>query len=139
MEVRVLRVSVPAAHGAEHHVAARDFAFVHLSQMHSLVMNAQGPFVAVHFVADIAKDACITAPGGGMHELSETLSACSLSDHVSSLALELSSPLPVFPLTVHLLLLLFVQVIQQDALVAALVLVMGGVDAAAGVKAGGGA
>lgn len=71
-----------------------------------------------------------------MHELS-----WSLSVSVSSLTLELGAPLHVLPLTVHLLFLslLFVQVVQQDPLVAALVRLVGGVDAAAGVKAGGGA
>lgn len=29
MEVGVLRVSITAAHGAEHHVATRDFTLVH--------------------------------------------------------------------------------------------------------------
>lgn len=64
MEVRVLRVSVPAAHRAEHHVTAGDLALVHLAQVHSLVMHAQGPFVAVHFVADVAEDARVAAPRG---------------------------------------------------------------------------
>lgn len=68
MEVGVLRVSVTTAHGTENHVAAGDFALVHLSQVHSLVVHPQGPFVAVHFVADVAQDPTtanvITAPGG---------------------------------------------------------------------------
>lgn len=67
MEVGVLRVPVTAAHRAEHHVATRDFALVHLTQVHSLVVHTEGPFVAVHFVADAAEDptaASITAPGG---------------------------------------------------------------------------
>lgn len=67
MEVGVLRVSIAAAHRAEHHVAAGDFTLVHLAQVHSLVVHAQGPFVAVHFVADVAEDpaaAVVTAPSG---------------------------------------------------------------------------
>lgn len=71
MEVRVLRVSVAAAHGAENHVAAGDFALVHLAQVHSLVVHPQGPFVAVDFVADVAEDpttAAITAPCGRKKE-----------------------------------------------------------------------
>lgn len=65
MEVGVLRVSVTAAHRAEHHVATWDFTLVHLAQVHSLVVHAQGPFVAVNFVADAAQDptvATVTAP-----------------------------------------------------------------------------
>lgn len=70
MEVGVLRVSVTAAHRAEHHVAAGDSALVHLSQVHSLVVHTQGPFVAVHFVADVAEDptAAVAAPGGRKEE-----------------------------------------------------------------------
>lgn len=71
MEVGVLRVSVTAAHRAEHHVAAGDFALVHLAQVHSLVVHAQGSFVAVHFMADVAEDpaaATVTAPGGRKEE-----------------------------------------------------------------------
>lgn len=71
MEVGVLRVSVTAAHRAEHHVATRDFTLVHLTQVHSLVVHAQGPFVAVHFVADVAEDptaATVTAPSGRKEE-----------------------------------------------------------------------
>lgn len=71
MEVGVLRVSVTAAHRAEHHVAAGDFALVQLSQVHSLVVHTQGPFVAVHFVADVTEDptaAAITAPSGRQEE-----------------------------------------------------------------------
>lgn len=71
MEVGVLRVSVTAAHRAEHHVATGDFALVHLSQVHSLVVHTQGPFVAVHFVADVTEDpstATVTAPGGREEE-----------------------------------------------------------------------
>lgn len=71
MKVGVLRVSVPAAHGAEHHVATRDFALVHLAQVHSLVVHAQGPFVAVHFVADVTEEptaVAITAPSGRKEE-----------------------------------------------------------------------
>lgn len=67
MEVGVLRVPVTAAHRTEHHVATRDFALMHLTQVHSLIMHTQGPFVAVHFVADAAEDSTadsITAPGG---------------------------------------------------------------------------
>lgn len=67
MEVGVLRMSVPAAHRAEHHVATWDFALVHLAQVHSLVVHSQGPFVAVHFVADVTEDpttAAITSPRG---------------------------------------------------------------------------
>lgn len=65
MKVGVLRVPVAAAHGAEHHVATRDFALVHLAQVNCLVMHPQGSFVAVRFVADVAEDpaaAAITAP-----------------------------------------------------------------------------
>lgn len=65
MEVGVLRVSVAAAHRAEHHVATGDFALMHLAQVHSLVVHAQGSFVAVHFMADVAEDpsaATVTAP-----------------------------------------------------------------------------
>lgn len=71
MQVGVLRVSVTATHRAEHHVATRDFALVHFAQVHSLVVHAQGPFVAVHFVADAAEDptaASIAAPGGQKEE-----------------------------------------------------------------------
>lgn len=71
MEVGVLRVSVTAAHRAEHHVATRDFALVHLAQVHSLVVHTQGSFVAVHFMADAAEDptaATVTAPGGQKEE-----------------------------------------------------------------------
>lgn len=67
VEVGVLRVSITAAHRAEHHVATRDFALVHLSQVNSLVMHTQGPFVAIHFVADVAEDptaATVTTPSG---------------------------------------------------------------------------
>lgn len=71
MEVGVLRVSVTAAHRAEHHVATGDFALVHLAQVHSLVVHTQGSFVAVHFMADVAEDptaATVTAPGGRKKE-----------------------------------------------------------------------
>lgn len=71
MEIGVLRVSVTAAHRAEHHVATGDFALVHLAQVHSLVVHAQGPFVAVHFVADVTEDptaAAIAAPSGRKEE-----------------------------------------------------------------------
>lgn len=67
MEVGVLRVSITAAHRAEHHVATWDFALVHLTQVHSLVVHTQGTLVAVHFVADVAEDpttATVTAPSG---------------------------------------------------------------------------
>lgn len=71
MEVRVLRVSVAAAYRAEHHVATGDFALVHFAQVHSLVVHTQGPFVAVHFVADVTEDptvAAITASRGRKEE-----------------------------------------------------------------------
>lgn len=71
MKVWVLRVSVTAAHRAEHHVATGNFALVHLAQVHSLVVHPQGSFVAVHFVADVTEDptaAAITAPSGGKKE-----------------------------------------------------------------------
>lgn len=71
MEVGVLRVSVTAAHRAEHHVATWDFALVHLTQVHSLVVHAQGPLVAVHFVADVAEDpvaATVTSSSGRKEE-----------------------------------------------------------------------
>lgn len=67
MEVGVLRVSVATAHRAKHHIATWNFALVHLTQMHSLVVHSQGPFVAIHFVADIAEDPTAssnTAPCG---------------------------------------------------------------------------
>lgn len=67
MEVGVLRVSITAAHRAEHHVATWDFALVHLTQVHSLVVHTQGALVAIHFVADVAEDpttATVTAPSG---------------------------------------------------------------------------
>lgn len=59
MEIGVLTVPVPAAHGGEHHVTAGHFALVHLSQVHSFVVDPQGPLVAVHFVADVAHDPTI--------------------------------------------------------------------------------
>lgn len=65
MEVGVLRMSITAAHGAEHHIATGDFALVHFAQVHSLVVHTQRPFVAVHFVADVTKDptaAVVAAP-----------------------------------------------------------------------------
>lgn len=71
MEVGVLRVSVTAAHRAKYHIATRDFALVHLAQVNSLVVHTQGPFVAVHFVADVTEDpttAAITAPSGRKEE-----------------------------------------------------------------------
>lgn len=84
---------------------------MHLTQVDSLVMHTQGPFVAVHFVAEIAEDACITAPRGRMHKLSEAISASSLA-LVPSLTQQLGVPLHMLPLTVHLLFLLSLLLIQ---------------------------
>lgn len=62
MEIRVLTVPISASHGGKHHIATRDFALVHFSQMHSFVVHSQGPLVAVHFVANVAHNPTI-APG----------------------------------------------------------------------------
>ena len=176
MEVGVLRVPVATAHGAEHHVAAQDFAFVHLAQVHSLVVHAQRPFVTVHFVADVAKDpvaAPLAARGGrqedrrGRHPLLVLLippSSSSSEFRVLLLLLLLPAEQPsssscaaaaavplgplgevlpvavLLPLLLHsvlLLLLVVLQVVHQDALVAGLVRALRGVDAAAGLHAGG--
>lgn len=67
MEVGVLGVSVATAHRTKHHIATGNFALVHLAQVHSLVVHSQGPFVAIHFVTDVAEDptaASDTAPCG---------------------------------------------------------------------------
>ena len=168
MEVGVLAVPVSAAHRGEHHVAARHFALVHLPQVDSLVVHPQSPFVAVQFVADGAQNAraatTTTAPAGGQERgrgggvagqgplhlspshasysssfFSSSFSSFSSSFSIASfllcacLALGLGVDGAVLAVAVRL------QVVQQDALIAALVGLARGVDAAAGLHAGGGA
>lgn len=125
MEVRVLRVSVAAAHGAEHHVAAGDFALVHLAKVHSLVVHTQGPFVAVYLVADVTEDptaAAITAPCGRKKERRRGRVQPLILSSFEFCGLILMSafrpPGEVLSLAVALLLILF-QVIQEDAFVTA--------------------
>lgn len=70
VEVGVLAVPIPAPHGGKHHAAARDFASVHLPQMHGLVVDPQGPLVAVHFAADVAHDPAIAPRQAAEHQRS---------------------------------------------------------------------
>lgn len=53
MQIGVLTVPVSATDRGEHHVAPRDFAFVHLSQVHCFIVHPEGSLVAVHFVANV--------------------------------------------------------------------------------------
>lgn len=70
MEIRVLTVPIPASHRGKHHVTARNFALMHLSQMHSFVVDPQGPLVAVHFVANVAHDPTIAPRQAAEHKRS---------------------------------------------------------------------
>lgn len=74
VEIGVLTVPVAASHGGEHHIATRDFAPVHFSQMHSFVVHPQGPLVAVHFVADVAHDPTVAPSQTAEHERSGNFS-----------------------------------------------------------------
>lgn len=128
VEIRVLTVPVSASHRGEHHVATGDFALVHLSQMHGFVVHSQGPLVAVHFVANVAHDPTI-APGQAV----EHQRSCNISPQAAGeggdLGLVRGLPTVTRP----------VQVIQENPLITASVGFSGGMDAAAGLKAGGGA
>ena len=70
MKIGVLAVPVSASHRGEHHVTAGDFALMHLSQMHSFVVDPQGPLVAVHFVTNVAHDPTIAPRQTAEHKRS---------------------------------------------------------------------
>lgn len=128
MEIRVLTVPVSASHRGKHHVATGDFALVHFPQMHRFVVHPQGPLVAVHFVANVAHNPTI-APGQAVeHQRSRHFSPEAAREG-GGLGLVGGLPTVTRP----------VDVVEKDALVAARVGLSGGVDAAAGLQAGGGA
>lgn len=56
MQVGVLAVPVAAADRGEHGVAARNLAFVELTEVHSLVVSPEGPFITVRLLAEVTRD-----------------------------------------------------------------------------------
>lgn len=128
VEVRVLTVPIAAPHRGEHHVAAWDFAFVHLSQMHSFVVDPQSPLVAVHFVANVAHDPTVAPRQAAEHKRSRNFGPEAAGEG-GGLSLVCGFPTVTGP----------VNVIKKNPLVAACIGFSGGMDTAAGLEAGGGA
>lgn len=56
MQVGILAVSVSTAHRREHRVAAWDFAFVELAEVHGFVVGPEGPFITVCLLAEVTRD-----------------------------------------------------------------------------------
>lgn len=56
MQVGILAVSVAAADGREHGVAARNLAFVELAKVHGFVVSPEGPFVTICLSAQVTCD-----------------------------------------------------------------------------------
>lgn len=128
VEIGVLTVPISASHGGKHHIATWDFALVHFSQMHCLVVHPQGPLVAVHFVADVAHDPTIAPSQAAEHEGSGNFSPQATREG-RGLSLVRRLPTVTGP----------VNVVEKNPLIAASIGFPGGVDAAAGLQAGGGA
>lgn len=55
VQVGILAVSVPTANRREHGVAAWNFAFVQLAQVHSFVVGPEGPFITVRLLAEVTR------------------------------------------------------------------------------------
>lgn len=61
MQVGILAVSVATADRREHGVAARNFAFVQLAEVHGFVVGPEGPFITVCLLAEMT---CYGQPRG---------------------------------------------------------------------------
>lgn len=55
VQVGILAVSISTANRGEHGVAARNFAFVELAEVHSFVVSPEGPFITVHLSAEVTR------------------------------------------------------------------------------------
>lgn len=96
--------------------------------MHGFVVHPQGPLVAVHFVANVAHDPTIAPRQAAEHERS-----CHFSSQAAWEGRGLSLVCRLSTVTRP------VNVIEKNPLIAAGIGLPGGMDAAAGLEAGGGA
>lgn len=132
---------VSASHRRKHHVTARYFAFVHFTQVDSLVVHPKGPFVTVQFVADGAKDASCTITSTGSQDgwregrvtVQNPLLCASFSSFLPGLFPILSLYCQSLSPRTRVAVLSFtstLQVIQQDTVIAALIRLLWGLHTA---------